>query len=90
MTFFRTCILADKCADFIRRITKLDHEIGCHYYFKKNVQRPPLLVANRLVEARRMPHDVSGKSVRGFRVPQFLLALDDIERFAIGCHPTKR
>jgi len=70
-TFFVLAAVADKYPDAIKEIAIKGHEIGCHGYYHENLAL--LSIAEQrsvLKRAIDRLEEVSGKKVKGFRMPE--------------------
>ncbi|MGN6593106.1 MAG: XrtA system polysaccharide deacetylase [Terriglobales bacterium] len=76
-TFFAVGWLAERQPQLLRRIAAAGHEIGCHSYWHQPVFRlTPAEFAEDTRRAVGAVGDATGRTVRGYRAPNFSIRCD--------------
>jgi polysaccharide deacetylase family protein (PEP-CTERM system associated) len=83
-TFFILGRIARDMPSLVRQIAEAGHEIGCHsFYHRRLFHFPRPEVAQFLRDAKDLLEDVSGRSVYGFRAPDFSINRSNLWVFDI-------
>ena len=70
-TFFILGAVADQYPEAVKEIAARGHEIGCHGYYHENLGRLPIEEQRQVLKsAKEKLEAVSGKQVKGFRMPE--------------------